>query len=56
MPFDPPLFRAAFPNTFANQSPRFCPSYPYFDGFDDAKDGVCALGEEEGEDASEPLQ
>jgi len=51
MPIDAPLYRVAFPNTFANPSPRFCPSYQYFAGFDD----VCALGEVGGEGPSKPL-
>ena len=42
---------SAVPNTLANPSPRFCPSYQYFAGFDDAKEGlaggVCVVGEEE---------
>ena len=51
IPFDAPLSRATFPNALANPSPRFCPSYQYFAGFDDAKeglaDGVCVVGEED---------
>jgi len=45
------------PNTLANQSLRFCPSYQHFAGFDDAKeglsDGVCVVSEEK---AIESLQ
>ena len=39
---------AALP--LANPLSRFCPSYQYFTGFDDAKEGladdVCVVGEE----------